>query len=384
MKLLRLPPSKVKLGVPLRWNVRLEDGELFLTRGHIIENQHQLDLILERGMFVEAAEARAYGSDVVAEAPQEAPKIDRQENLFDLWEKMNRRLEALFKDFPEVPDFQAQVDALARDILALMDQDADIGIFQAMRQDHDAYSTCAYTHAVHSALIAILLARRLHWSEAQVLTLAKAALSMNAPIMVLQGRMAAQEGPILDKQRAEVKGHPDKAVEWLRQMGVTDVDWLTTVAQHHERPGGGGYPHALGEVSPMAQALHLADIFMAKISRRLSREPLSPQEAARHLLHEEGGGPMALALIQEVGIYPPGDFVKLKSGELAVVIQRGDHPKMPVVACITDASGKPGVHTAHRDTALPEFEIVGVVHDKTLALRVPPERLYGFSVVRQA
>lgn len=133
----------------------------------------------------------------------------------------------------------------------------------------------------------------------------------------------------------------------------------------------------------MAHALRVVDIFMAKVSRRLSRDPLSPQEAERHLLREDSGGQMGVVLIKEIGIYPPGDFVKLKSGELAVVIRRSDNPKAPLVACITDAAGKPGVHTVHRDTARPGFEVVGLVPDKTLALRVPPERLYGFSVAAQ-
>jgi HD-GYP domain-containing protein (c-di-GMP phosphodiesterase class II) len=304
----------------------------------------------------------------------------RKSNLFDHWEKVNRRQEDLFKDFPEAPpDFLSQLEALARDIVALMEQDADIGIFQAMRQEHDAYSTCGYVQAVDAALMGTLIARRMHWPQAQVLTLVKAALVMNAPILVLLGRMASQEGPVLDKQRAEVRAHPDKAVAWLQQQGVTDADWLNAVAQHHERADGSGYPHGLTEVSLLAQALRMADIFTAKINRRLNHEPLSPQEAVRHLLHEAGGGPLALALIQEIGIYPPGDFVKLKAGEQAVVIRRGDNPKTPVVACITDAAGKPVVHTAHRNTAQPEFQIVGVVADKTLALRVPPERLYGFA-----
>jgi HD-GYP domain-containing protein (c-di-GMP phosphodiesterase class II) len=381
MKLVRLRPSQVKLGVPLPWNVRLEDGGMFLTRGHVIESQHQLDLILARGMYIDQREAESYYTrEMIAEAPKEAPTIARQNNLFDLWEKVNRRHEELFKGFPQAPpDFLPQLESLANDIVSLMVQDADIGIFQALRQEHAAFSTCGYVQSVDAALVSTLIARRMHWPQAQVLTLVKAALSMNAPILVLLGRMASQEGPVLDKQRAEVQSHPDKAVAWLQQQGVTDADWLKTVAQHHERADGSGFPHGVTDVSPLAQALRMADIFTAKINRRLNREPLSPQEAARHLLHEAGGGPLALALIQEIGIYPPGDFVKLKSGEQAVVIQRGANPKTPVVACITDAAGKPGVHTAHRDTAQPEFQIVGVVADKAQALRVPPERLYGFA-----
>lgn len=384
MKLLRLPKSKMKIGIPLLWDVRLEDESLLLKRGQIVQDQHQLDLLLERGAFVDAEDVKAYGDGSVKEAvtpPAELPKPARQINLFELWEKATRQLQDLLKSFPEVPDFLNQIDVLANDIVALVQEDADIGIFQAVRQEKDGYSTCAYTHAVYSALMSILIGLQARFTAAQILTLVKAALTMNVPIMALMGRMAAQEGPIVDKQRAEIKAHPDKAVEWLKQQGVTDADWLTAVAQHHERADGSGYPLGLVEVSPMAQVLRVADIFMAKISRRLTREGINPQEAVRHLLREDGGGQMSMALVKEIGLYPPGDFVKLKSGELAVVVKHGSNPKMPLVACITDATGKPIFKTVRRDTSVPEFEIIGVVADKSLALRVPPERLYGFAVI---
>lgn len=384
MQLLRLPKSKVKIGVPLPWNVRLEDESLLLRRGQIVEDQHQLDLLLERGAFVDAEEVRTYGNgNLAAEVvpPKELPRPARQINLFELWEKTIRRLEDLLKGFPGSAEFAAQVDTLARDIVALVERDADIAIYMMVRQDKVAYSTYGYTHAVHAALVCILMARRMQWPAAQVVTLAKAALTMNAPIMALLGRLAAQEGPVLDKQKAELKQHPDKAVEWLKQAGVTEADWLTAVAQHHERPDGSGYPLGLSEVSPMAQALHHADVFIDTISRQVSREALSPQEAARQLFREDKGGPMSVAIIKEIGIYPPGDFVKLKSGELAVVIRHGENAKTPLAACITDASGKPISSTPRRDTARPEFEITGAVADKSMAQRVPPERLYGFSVM---
>lgn len=64
-----------------------------------------------------------------------------------------------------------------------------------------------------------------------------------------------------------------------------------------------------------------------------------------------------------------------------MVIRHSENAKAPVVACITDASGKPISSTPHRDTAQPDYVITGVVADKALALRVPPERLYGFAAM---
>jgi hypothetical protein len=125
----------------------------------------------------------------------------------------------------------------------------------------------------------------------------------------------------------------------------------------------------------------VVDVLTAKISPRAVRESLSPQEAVRQLYREDKGGQISTAIIKEFGIYPPGDYVKLASGELGVVVQRTANAKAPIVAAITDTQGHPIAKTLRRDTGLPEFAILATVSDKTMLKRLPPERLYGFSMV---
>ncbi|MFX7922516.1 HD domain-containing phosphohydrolase, partial [Acinetobacter baumannii] len=88
----------------------------------------------------------------------------------------------------------------------------------------------------------------------------------------LQGRLASRGGKLLPPQRAAINRHPDEAVAWLRNAGLADTEWLTAVAQHHEQPGGGGYPQGLAEPSETAQLLRLADIFLAKLASRGGRQ----------------------------------------------------------------------------------------------------------------
>jgi hypothetical protein len=127
--------------------------------------------------------------------------------------------------------------------------------------------------------------------------------------------------------------------------------------------------------------LRVADVFMAKISPRALRDALSPQVAVRQLYTEDDGGALSTAVVKQFGIYPPGDFVKLASGELAIVVQRTSNAKAPIVASVTDTAGLPSVKTVRRDTGQKEFAILGVVADKALLKRLAPERLYGFSDV---
>jgi hypothetical protein len=205
----------------------------------------------------------------------------------------------------------------------------------------------------------------------------KAALTMNIATLELQGRLAVQGVPPTQSQQAQIKAHPERGVELLRAAGVDDEEWLRIVAEHHERLGGGGYPARIVEPAVEAQLLRHVDVFMAKISPRTIRMPMPTQGAARQLFQEDNGGPLSAAIVKEVGIYPPGELVTLKSGEHAVVVRRTANAKSPMAASITDRSGMPVVNTVVRDTARAEFAIVGTATDKGLVQRLPPERLYG-------
>ena len=377
MKVLRLPRAKVELGRPLLWNVRDESGKLLLSKGHVVESEHQLDLLLQRGAFVDIDEVRA--SESAATAAQ-LKAVSAPPNLFGLWDKAAPGLQALLARAIE-HDFAAQVDQFALHIVNLLDINPDVALYRCVRQDHAQYYWYGYTHSIHTAVLCLLMARQLHWPQDQMMSLVKAALTMNCSILELQGQMAGQDTPMKDRQREKIHNHPNASVDLLTKAGVTDPDWLTAIAQHHERRDGSGYPGGLKSIGEMAVALRVADVFMAKISPRALRDALSPQSAVRQLYTEDDGGALSTAVVKQFGIYPPGDFVKLASGELGVVVQRTANARAPIVASVTDTTGHPSVKTVRRDTGQKEFAIVSAVSDKALLKRLAPERLYGFSEV---
>lgn len=384
MKVLRLPRSKVHLGAPLPWNVRDESGLLLLSKGHFIESERQLVELLTRGAFVDVEEIKASTREAQPNGP---PMPVALPNLFGLWEKTPQSLKELLADNPAhahngiTMDFATQVDQFATHVLKLVDSSPDIAIYRSVRQDHAQHYYYGYAHALHTGVLCVLLARHLRWPAPRTLSLLKAALTMNLSIFELQGQMAGQDVPMRDRQRAEIHSHPEQAVLQLQQRGIVDVDWLQAVAQHHERTDGTGYPHGNKEMTEMALALRVCDVFMAKITPRLLHPTLPVQEAVRQLYREDKGGHLSTAVIKEFGIYPPGDFVKLASGELGIVVQRTANARAPIVASITDKSGRPVAHTLRHDTAQAEFAIVGTASNPALLARLPPERLYGFAKV---
>ncbi len=373
MKILRLPRSKVVLGSPLPWNIRDEEGHLLLSKGHTVDTEHQLDLLLQRGAFVDAEEVREAAQRAEAAS---TPTLVAPPSLFGAWDKTAPALQALLADL-QAPDFAARLDAYALHTIGLIDIHPDIALYRCVRQENAQHYWYGYEHSVHTAVLCVLMARQLQWPEARMLSLVKAALTMNLSIMELQGKMAAQDVPMKDKQREKIQQHPQEAVELLTRAGIVDADWLGAIAQHHERSDGSGYPRHVKEVAEMAVALRVADVFMAKISPRALREALTPQQAVRQLYTEDAGGPLSTSVVKQFGLYPPGDYVRLASGELAVVVQRSVNAKTPLVAAITDAAGLPSAKTLRRDTALPGYAIVGVVSERAVLKRLAPERLYG-------
>lgn len=369
LQLLRLVASQIKVGEPLPFGVRDENGKLLLARGQLIATDSQLKQLLARGIYAdkEEIEALAKAASTSAQA--------RRLTVFDLWEHAIWRLEKLLASLEE-PEFDTRCATFAAQLMELVVRDPDIAIYLSVRQDERRLNLYGLTHSLHCALVCQLLGARLGWPEDRVQMLVKAALTMNLAIIELQGRFAVH-GRLGDAQRAQIRAHPEQAVERLRAAGVTDERWLQTVLQHHERAGGAGYPAGLQAVSEDAEVLRMADVFMAKISPRAERRALTIQEAARQMFAEAAGNPAAAAIIKEYGIYPPGNVVQLVSGELAIVIRRGATAHTPVAAAITDKAGIPTVNTARRDTAQPAYAIKALGDAKQLVLRVPPERLYG-------
>jgi HD-GYP domain-containing protein (c-di-GMP phosphodiesterase class II) len=371
MQLLKLVQNRVRLGEPLPWGVRNVEGKLLLAQGQVIANQGQLEALLERGAFVDAEEIRA------AQAAADARRVgERAPNLFTLWDRVLWQLQRVLKSADE-PGFASRIDELARQIASLTDRDGDIAIYLCVRQDPKRLPVYGLAHAIHCALVCQMVARRLGWDDPRALLLMKAALTMNIALLEVQGRLAVQGVPPTEAQREAVKAHPGMGVDMLRRAGIDDEAWLRAVAEHHEAPGGGGYPAGVAEPSDMANLLRQVDVFTAKLSPRATRPPMASQMAARQLFAQDHGGPIAAALIKELGIFPPGEFVQLKSGERAVVLRRSANAGTPTVACITDRQGMPIATTVMRDTSRAEFGIVGAEKDKALVLRVPPERLYG-------
>lgn len=358
---------KIKLGQPLPFSIRDGGGRLLLARGHVLGDQDQMDAVLDRGAFVDIDEVMGPRAEILQAPPEKLPA---------LWRGYAERVASCLHAAPG-PQWVQNIEEAARIGLTLVDRLPDLAIFMIVRGDAPQQLHYGVMHSVHAAATSALIARRLAWDDARTLTLMRAALTMNLSIVDLQGRLAAQEQAPNALQRTAIRQHPDKSVAMLRAVGVTDADWLVAVAQHHETPDGKGYPQGLTAIHELGEVLRVADVFTAKLSARASRAAMAANQAAKQLFTSQAGSAHCAAVVKEFGIYPPGCFVSLQSGEIGIVARRGANAGTPLVDALISRNGERLLQPVRRDSSHRGFGIVQTVPDAKVMVRVAPEKLFA-------
>ena len=322
---------RLHLGAPLPFNVRDADRTLLLARGQQVDSADQLSALLDRGALVDVAELQSAREEVLKAPRAELPR---------LWQRgLQRVSEALMASLDG--GFRDALDEASRPVQALVERDPDLAIFQVLRQGAGADAEYGAQRSMQTAITSFLVAHRMGWEAAHCERAFKVALTMNLSMLELQGQLSRQTTPPTPAQRAALQTHPMRSLRMLELAGVADEAWLHAVLHHHEQDDGSGYPAGQTSVSDLATLARRADVYTAKLSARRSRDALAADLAGRQMFMQDPGHPMTAALVREFGIYPPGSYVRLSTGELAIVVQRGETITTPVVACLTTARGAP-------------------------------------------
>jgi HD-GYP domain-containing protein (c-di-GMP phosphodiesterase class II) len=356
---------RVHLGAPLPFNVRNADHTLLLARGQQVESAEQLHALFERGALVDLAELQS-ARDEIMKAPRDL--------LPKLWTRAITQVAQTLLLATE-PTFREALTEAAAPVQTLIERDPDLAIFQVLRQSTSPDVAYGSQRSLQTAITSLLVAHRLGWEPEQAERVFKVALTMNLSMLELQGSLARQATPPTPEQRTALQTHPMRSVRMLEQAGVTDDAWLKAVLRHHEVEDGSGYPSGCTEVGDLASLARRADVYTSKLASRSSRDALAADMAGRQMFMQDPGHPMTAALVKEFGIYPPGCHVRLASGELAIVVERGPMITSPVVVCLTNARGMPLPAPVRMQTNTREHAVAAVVGERSVNVRLPVERL---------
>ena len=335
------------------WNIYDQKGKLLVRAG----------TQLSRGMIEKMTNYVMYRD----RRPEdyEYPDEETRINAFDKFNELVWRLESLFEDI-EAANNEAKVklQRIARDLLNLIDIEPDAIIACVHLPSEYPYSLF---HSLQCAILSAMVGRRDKQSHQQREALTAAALVCNVSMRDLQEELFQHKGRISTLQRAEIEGHPEQTISMLLKAGINDPMILDIVQDHHERSDGSGYPHGKthAEIDRGAMILAVTDCYCAMVSGRSYRKPLPVKDALSEFLTDKGrlyDEIISLMLIKETSVFPPGSFVKLKNGEVALVIHRGKtNPVQPVVKSIFGPNGNRYAYPLTRDCGVDEHKISGIL-----------------------
>jgi len=387
LKKVSVKPGDITVGKATLWPIYDIEETLLLQQGTIITSEKQLQVLLDKGLYRGLT-------------PEEASKLEEQREQQLLNEKRSKIINNPFQmedscaieteqlltklSTNEKVDVTETTKYISNQIRHCCKINANSTLAAVHLADSFSYSVL---HPLHTAILCELLMRRLSFSDAQEQTVISAALTMNIGMHELQDQLFAQTTPLTDEQKLGVNEHPQKSAEILKKAGVTNTHWLTIVAQHHERINGEGYPNKLAgkTIHQGAKVIALADMYAAMITPRAYRKPIMAQQALKDIFSERGKSvddQLTQMLIREVGIYPPGSFVTLVNGDIAIVIKRatvrnGKTIAPSVCSIIGPRGGMYSRYNTH-DSSKELYRITGICQP-TLEEAIDYPKLWGLS-----
>lgn len=398
MKLVPFSPQYVRLNEALPVGLRDASGRLLLGAGRAPESQAQLDEIKAQPLFVDESESaewtRRLGmamedmllrgaslKDVAAARPDAAasrePAQRRELTLVEEWQELVMHLDAALRDVRRDSDWRRRVMTVHARARQVMQRKPDASLYHLVYEA----ATSAQKYSSHHALLTLVICEQaagiLGWPAEHVDAIGRAALTMNVAMLRLQDQLALSHLPLTPEQRAQIDTHSANGAQQLREAGLGDDLACAVVALHHDP---GPAEPALAELATerrLARLLARVDAFAAKISLRVSRAPMSPVQAAREACLRPDGTPdeVGAALLKAVGLYPPGSFVELVSGEVGIVVARGRRANLPFVASLVSAAGHALGEPALRDTIERRHAVRAAVPPGQVKVRPPHERL---------
>jgi response regulator RpfG family c-di-GMP phosphodiesterase len=272
------------------------------ARGQVLQSQDQFEGLLDRGAIIH----RDHGAEAV-----ERIQSSRPQELLRLWSESTQQPGRVLQAQIDA-EFEETLQRSARPVVALVQRDPGMAILEVVRPPDVPVTHYANRHALHAAIAGQLAAQRLGCGAGAGAgkSLFRAALTMNLGMAELQNRLAAQVTPLTALRRQVLHDHSQQSVELPQTASVSDHLWLDAVAQHHERPGGSGYPRRLGDVGELALLLKRVDACTACVSACVLRQALPADVAVRQLLAADPKSPLAAAVVREFGLDPPGCAVR--------------------------------------------------------------------------
>jgi len=339
----KLSRDDIVLGKPIPWNLYSEKGTLLFKKGIVINNSASLGKLLHMDLYHDYVDKSESTQNPGIEKAIPGMALDRMavikssENKIDPFDQINKIADSIKIKFDTLatgkPLKLHAIMHLAEEVRLLYDTHPDESL-AAVHLSYDHEYSCL--QPLYCAILSEMIAKDLGFPLQTRRSLVAAALTANVGMYEYYNQLTNQNSALNEYQKKMIHSHPEKSCDILKKSGLHDSLWLTIIEQHHERPDGSGYPRGLkdGQIRPEAILVSMVDFYLSLIMPRAYRDPILSREALQRIYKtaSEDDKTIISTFIRQLGIYPPGTFVKLSNNEVAIVTRRSHenaiHPKV--------------------------------------------------------
>ena len=263
------------------------------------------------------------------------------EDLLGQWSDLESGLGIILSSPDNAREFLHRVVQYDRWMQGLMTRDADVGLYLLFQLAGNSPVGYSASHALVCGTLCHLIAHELGLSATQRDSLVYAALTMNIAMTDLQDVLANQSEKPSPTQQEIIQSHAQRSGALLASLGVVDSLWLGIVSCHHDDLNNHRDNLDAADALRLSGILKVVDRYAAMISPRMSRAGRTATESARAVMASASAtsDEVAHAMVRAVGLCPPGTFVRMETGDLAVVLRRSSVANQPYVAIVGNADG---------------------------------------------
>jgi putative nucleotidyltransferase with HDIG domain len=207
------------------------------------------------------------------------------------------------------------------------------------------YDNYTFTHMVNVSILTMGQARGVGIEGERLREFGLAGLMHDIGKVQTPTEILNKPGKLTDQEYDILKLHTVNGAQILRK--TPEIPPLAPIVafEHHLRADGTGYPDAnRGHLNLATTLAGVADVYDAMRSQRVY-QAASPTDRILAVLQRNDGKQfdqnLVRRFVQLVGIYPTGNLVRLKSGEIAVVLEvHAPDPHRPRVRILIDRDGQ--------------------------------------------
>lgn len=318
----RFWPHRHAVGTKLVTSLVTRDGKLLLAKGSVLTDSY-LDLLHHLDAYWDDESRKKTAPKIISDPPPEQFRREYKEAV--------KVVNDFFSSAQLVKEHAAR--QLVESSIRPMVESRGVIVHLNNLWHRDAYTL---HHSVNVSVLAGVLAKWLHYSEADLKDIMLAGLlhdigKSQIPLAVLN-----KPGPLTAQEKQIMLQHPVKGYQMLQHRRFPDKV-LQGVRQHHEKMDGSGYPdHLTGQdIHPFAKIIAVADIYDAMTSDRVYHKAKSPYEVAAILYREMFGllDPFICAVfLRNLKGWIIGSTVALSDGREAQVVSLGQfYYGLPIV-----------------------------------------------------